>query len=164
MFKLFFLVLWAMQHRCSLCPFGRAVRSGRSVGPFGPPEEEKEVEHVFFLFLREICFFLGLHGICSMSATNQYQLIWQVIFHSIRSSALWRGVKFLVRVYGSVRPRWLLAMCRRQPEDRPDAGESNTLFGNLNHNVSSNINKKKNVTNCTDGRSGGNVGVAFCFY
>ena len=28
-----------------------------------------------------------------MSVTNQYQLIWQVMFQSVRSSALWRGVK-----------------------------------------------------------------------
>ena len=62
---------------------------GRSVGPLGPPEEGTEVQHMFFLVN---CFF-GLHGICSMSATNRYQLIWQVIFHSARSSALWRGVK-----------------------------------------------------------------------
>ena len=48
--------------------------------------------------------FLGLHGICSISATNQYQLIWQVIFHSVRSSALWRGVK--------TRPQWLILLQR----------------------------------------------------
>ena len=46
---------------------------------------------MFFFFLENCS--LGLHGICSMSATDQYQLIWQVIFHSVRSSALWRGVK-----------------------------------------------------------------------
>ena len=63
----------------------------RSVGPFGPPKEEKGVQHMFFFFLENCS--LGLHGICSMSATDQYQLIWQVIFHSVRSSALWRGVK-----------------------------------------------------------------------
>ena len=32
--------------------------------------------------------FLGLHGVCWMSATNQYQLIWQMIFYSVRFSAL----------------------------------------------------------------------------
>ena len=31
------------------------VRSGRSVGPFGPPKEEKGVQHIFFLCL-ENCF------------------------------------------------------------------------------------------------------------
>ena len=61
----------------------------RSVGPFGPPQEEKGVKYMFFLFL-EHCF-LGLHGIYSMSTTNQYELIWQVTFHSVHSSALYRG-------------------------------------------------------------------------
>ena len=28
-----------------------------------------------------------------MSATNQYQPVWQIKFHLVRSSALWRGVK-----------------------------------------------------------------------
>ena len=50
--------------------------------PFGPPEEEKGAKHMFFLFLEK--YFLGLHGICSMSATNPYELVWQVIFHSVR--------------------------------------------------------------------------------
>ena len=83
-----------------MCPLPSTVMSisitqyficARSVGPFGPPEKEKGVKRMFFLSL-ENCF-LGLHGICSMSATNQYQLIWQVIFHSVGSSALWRGIK-----------------------------------------------------------------------
>ena len=74
----------------------------RSVGPFGPPKEEKGVQHMFFFFLENCS--LGLHGICSMSATDQYQLIWQVIFHSVRSSALWRGVK--------TRPQWLILLQR----------------------------------------------------
>ena len=47
----------------------------RSGGPFCPPEEEIGVQHMFFLFL-ENCF-RGPHGICSMSATNQYQRIWK---------------------------------------------------------------------------------------
>ena len=37
--------------------------------------------------------FLVLHGICSVSATNQYQHVWQVIFHSARPSALWTVLK-----------------------------------------------------------------------
>ena len=82
------------------------VRSGRSVGPFGPPEEEKGIYHpyfvhifyMFFLFLENWKLFLGLHGICSMSATNQCQLIWRIIwiFHSVRSSALWGGLRHAV--------------------------------------------------------------------
>ena len=61
----------------------------RSGGPFCPPEEEIGVQHMFFLFL-ENCF-RGPHGICSMSATNQYQHIWQILFHSVRSNALLGG-------------------------------------------------------------------------
>ena len=43
------------QTRLHLWPFGRAVWSGRSVGPFDPPEQEEEVQHMYFLFL-ENCF------------------------------------------------------------------------------------------------------------
>ena len=57
---------------------------------------------MFFLFL-ENCF-LELHGICSMSATKQYQLIWKVIFHSVRSSALRRGVM--------THPQWFIRYTR----------------------------------------------------
>ena len=66
------------------------VRSGRSI----KCKEDKGVRGLFFLFLqkKKKTVFLGLHGIYSISVTNQYQLIWQ-IFHSVRSSALWRGLR-----------------------------------------------------------------------
>ena len=63
------------------------VRSGRSV-----LLKKKKGPNTCSSFSQKTVF-LGLHGICSMSATNQYQLIWQEIFHSVRSSALWREVK-----------------------------------------------------------------------
>ena len=54
--------------------------------------------------------FLGVHGICSMSAINQYQLIWQVIFLSVRSSALWKGVETRPKFLQIFLDR-LVAMC-----------------------------------------------------
>ena len=65
----------------------------RSVGPFGRPEEKKGSNTCSSSSWKTA--FLWLHGICSMSATNQHQLIWQIMFHSVCSSALWRGVKTL---------------------------------------------------------------------
>ena len=67
----------------TLCSFGRAVRSSW---------RRKRGQHTCSSSSYKTVF-LGLHGICSMSATNQYQFIWQVISHSVRSSALWRRVK-----------------------------------------------------------------------
>ena len=72
-------------------PPSTAMFGARPVGAFCPPEGEKGVQHISFLFLEKNVF-LGLHGICSMLATNQYQLIWQMIFHSVRSSTF-GGVK-----------------------------------------------------------------------
>ena len=44
-----------------------------SVGPFASRKER--VRDLFFLFLGNC--FLELHGICSISANNQYDLVWQ---------------------------------------------------------------------------------------
>ena len=52
--------------------------------------------------------FLGLHEIYSISLTNQCQLIWKIIFHSVRPSALWRGVRHAVR--------WMLTPKKYYPE------------------------------------------------
>ena len=41
--------------------------------------------------------FLGLHGIYPISVTKQYQLMWQIIFHSVRSSAGWTGLRHALR-------------------------------------------------------------------
>ena len=45
-----------------------------------------------------------------MSAINQYQLIWQVIFLSVRSSALWKGVETRPKFLQIFLDR-LVAMC-----------------------------------------------------
>ena len=65
---------------------------GRSIGPFGPPEEEKGVKHVLF--------FLSLENWFSRAAWNLFDVgnhnpthTWQVIFHSVRSSALKWGLR-----------------------------------------------------------------------
>ena len=45
----------------------------RSVGPFGPPKEEKGVQHFFFLLPLPRCtVFLGLHWIYALPATTQH--------------------------------------------------------------------------------------------
>ena len=64
------------QTRLSLCPFGRAARSSQS--------RKRELKHIFPLFF----FFLGLHGICSISVSSWYQLIWQNSIPFGSSSAL----------------------------------------------------------------------------
>ena len=65
-------------------------RCARSVGPFGPPEQEG-VKHMFFLFL-ENCFSRvawNLFDVGNPSVPTHLASS----FHSVRSSALWRGVK-----------------------------------------------------------------------
>ena len=61
----------------------------------------------------------------SMSATNHYQLIWHVILHSVRSSALWRGAKtrpkHTWKVPGNTTPslylhqKLIFSFCSRRP-------------------------------------------------
>ena len=73
----------------------------------------------------------------SMSATNQYQLIWHVILHSVRSSALWRGVmtrpKHTWKVPGNTTPSLYL---HQKCVSFLLASPSSTVKGQGKHNMS----------------------------
>lgn len=68
--------------------------SVRSVGPFGPPKEKTPVRNLFFQIP---LFFFGLHGICLISISNEYNLFWQILVHSVPSNALLRGLRHALR-------------------------------------------------------------------
>ena len=77
---------------------------------------------------RKNCFFLGLHGIYSISETNQYQLIWRT-FHSVRSSALWWGVRHALIVAGTPLMATVLAYLWNNNSGRRD--QYSTTDGHL---------------------------------
>ena len=86
------------------CPPPSAVMStsikqyfigARSVGPFGPPEEQKGVQHMFFLFL-ENCFSRAAWNLFDVGDQSvPTHLASNIPFGSFQCSfsALWRGVK-----------------------------------------------------------------------
>ena len=82
------------------------VRSGRSV----LPNKKKGCNTSSSSSYVDILFFLGLHRIYSFPTTNQHQLMRQIIFHSVRSNALWGGLRhtlnsgLLCRTCSLVRP------------------------------------------------------------
>ena len=82
--------------------FAHATRHQHAVGRklvstpvFGGVHTHQTVCYLFpfgrLIILPRCSVFLGLHWIYSFSITNQHQLMWQIIFHSVRSYALWGG-------------------------------------------------------------------------
>ena len=74
--------------RCYPSTSSKDVICSRSVGSFGPPKEEKEVQHFFFLFL-DILFFPGCTETIRFSQPISTNSCGKRIFHSVRSNYLW---------------------------------------------------------------------------
>ena len=67
-----------------LFPFGRAVRSSQT---------RKRGETLLPLPINRYIVSLGLHWIYSFPVTNQHQSTRQILFYSVRSNALWGGLR-----------------------------------------------------------------------
>ena len=68
---------------CYWFSFGQAVRSSQA----------RSRGATLLLPLPRYTVLLGLHCICSFPTTNQHQFMRQIIVHSVRSNALWGGLR-----------------------------------------------------------------------
>lgn len=79
------------------CPLSSAevifvpVRSDRSA--LRNKKKGSTVNHCLFLLFPRIAVVHGMHRVYSLSITNQYQFIWQIWFHSVRSNVVVRALR-----------------------------------------------------------------------